>query len=44
MLDDLHFKEQEMKSVGELSQICSQIVLKYLYLARIGRSDIFYGQ
>ena len=29
-----------MKSVGELSKVCSQIVLKCLYLARIGRPDI----
>ena len=29
-----------MKSVGELSQVCSQIVLKCLYLTRIGRQDI----
>ena len=26
--DDLHFKEEEIKSVGELSKVCSQIVLK----------------
>ena len=39
-VDDHHFKEEEMKSVGELSQVCSQIVLKCLYLARIGRPDI----
>ena len=39
-IDDHHFKEEEMKSVGELSQICSQIVLKCLYLARIGRPDV----
>ena len=26
--DDHHFKEEEMKSVRELSQVCSQIVLK----------------
>ena len=38
-IDDLHLKEQ-MKSVGELSQVCSQIVLKCLYWARIGRLDI----
>ena len=25
-IDDHHFKEEEMKSVGELSQVCSQIV------------------
>ena len=29
-----------MKSVGELSHVCSQIVLKCKYLARIGRPDI----
>ena len=40
-IDDHHFKEEEeLKSVGELSQVCSQIVLKCLYLARIGRPDI----
>ena len=39
-IDDHHFKEEEMKSVGELSQVCSQIVLKCLYLSRIGRPDI----
>ena len=38
--DDHHFKEEETKSVGELSKVCSQIVLKRLYLARIGRPDI----
>ena len=38
-IDD-HFKEEETKSVGELSNTCSQIVLKCLYLARIGRPDI----
>ena len=27
-IDDHHFKEEEMKSVGELSQVCSRIVLK----------------
>ena len=31
-IDDHHFKEEEMKSVGELSQVCSQIVLKCLIL------------
>ena len=42
-IDDHHFKEEETKSVGELSQICSQIVLKCLYLARIGRPDILWS-
>ena len=34
-IDDHHFKEEETKSVA-----CSQIVLKCLHLASIGRSDI----
>ena len=42
-IDDHHFKEEEMKSVGELSQVCHQIVLKCLYLARIGRPDILWS-
>ena len=36
-IDDHHFKGEELKSVGELSQVCSQIVLKCSYLARMGR-------
>ena len=42
-LDDHHFKGEELKSVGELSKVCSQIVLKCLYLARIGRPDILWS-
>ena len=42
-IDDHHFKEEEMKSVGELSQVCSLIFLKCLYLARIGRPDILWS-
>ena len=41
-IDDHHFKE-ELKSVGELSQVCCQIVLKCLYLARVGRPDILWS-
>ena len=41
--DDHHFKGEELKSVGELSKVCSQIVLKCLYLARIGRPDILWS-
>ena len=33
-LDDHQFKKEELESVGELSKVCSQIVLKCLYLAR----------
>ena len=42
-IDDHHFKEEELKSVGELSKVCSQIVLKCLNLARIGRRDILWS-
>ena len=38
-IDDHHFKEEETKSVGELSNTCSQIVMKCFYLERIGRPD-----
>ena len=39
-LDDHQFKKEELESVAELSEVCSQIVLKCLYEARIGRPDI----
>ena len=42
-LDDHQFKEEEIGSVGELSTVCSQIVLKCLSLARIGRPDILWS-
>ena len=42
-IDDHHFKEEETKSVGELSNTCSQIVLKCLYLERIGRPDVLWS-
>ena len=35
-LHDHHLKEEELKSVGEFSSVCSQFVLKCLYLERIG--------
>ena len=38
--DDHQFREEENGSGGELSTVCSQTVLKCLYLARIGRPDI----
>ena len=41
-IDDHHFKEK-MKSVGELSQVCSPTVLKCFYLARIGRPDVLWS-
>ena len=42
-LDDHQFKEEQMGSVGELSTVCSQIILKCLYLARIGIPDILWS-
>ena len=39
-VDDHNFKKEELKSVGELSKVCSQIILKCLYMARIGRPDL----
>ena len=42
-MDDHQFREEENESVGELSTICSQIVLKRVYLARIGRPDILWS-
>ena len=39
-LDDHYFKKEELESVGKLSNVCSHIVLKCLYLARIGRPDM----
>ena len=41
-IDDHHFKEEETTSVGELSNICSQIVLKCLNLTRIRKSDFLW--
>ena len=36
-------KKDEMGSFRELYEVCSQIVLKCLYLARIGRPDILWS-
>ena len=43
-IDDHNFKEEEeLKSMGDLSKVCSRIVLKCLFLARIGRPDILWS-
>ena len=39
----INSKEEEMKSVGDMSEVCSQLVLKCLYLARIGRLDVLWS-
>ena len=41
--DDHQFNEEENESVGDLSTVCSQIVLKFLYLARIEKPDILWS-
>ena len=43
-LDDHNFKKEERDTVGELSKVCSNIVLKCLYLARIGRPAILWSE
>ena len=40
---ELAIKQTEQLSVGELSKVCSQIVLKCSQLARIGRLDILWS-
>ena len=42
-LDDDQFKLKEMRSVGESSKVCSQMVLKCLYLARIVGPNILWS-
>ena len=42
-LDDHHFKEEEIGSVGDLSEVCAQIVLKCLYSVQNGRLDILWS-
>ena len=41
-MDDHQVKEED-ESVGELSTVCSQIVLKCLYGARFGRLDVLWS-
>ena len=38
-----NLKEEEIGSLGEVSTVCSQIVVKCLYLARIGSPDILWS-
>ena len=42
-IDDHHSKEEQLKYVGELSEVCSQIDLKCLYLALFGRPEILWS-
>ena len=42
-IHDHQLKEEKNESVVELSTVCSQIVLKCLYFARIGRPDTLWS-
>ena len=42
-IDYNHSKEEETKICWRMSHVCSQMVLKCLYLARIGRFDILWS-
>ena len=42
-LDDRQIKKEELENKGELPEVCSHIVFKCLYLARIGRPDILWS-
>ena len=42
-LDYHQIKKEELENKGELSEVCSHIVLKCLYLVRIGRPDILWS-
>ena len=43
-IDDHHFKEEELKSVGELSKVCSHIVLKMLVFGTYWKTLKINGQ
>ena len=42
-LDDHQMKKEELENKGELPEVCSHIVLRCLYLARIGQPDILWS-
>ena len=42
-IDDRQLREKENGSVGELTTVCSQIVLTCLFLAHVGRPDILWS-
>ena len=42
-IDDHHLKEGRIEIGGRIVKVCFQILLKYLYLARIGKLDILWS-
>ena len=43
-LDGHNFKKEELETIGEMSKVCSRIVLKCMYLSRIGRPVILWSR
>ena len=43
-IDDHHFKEEELKSVGELLKVCSRIVLEMFIFGHVLEDPTFYGK
>ena len=43
LVDEKFVKKEELESVGELWEVSTQIVLKCLYLAQIGKPDILWS-
>ena len=39
-IDNHQFNQEELEPVGEVSKVYSELVLEYLYLARIGTPDV----
>ena len=39
-IDDYQISPEDYETTRELSAVCAQIVLRYLYVARIGRPDL----
>ena len=42
-LDDHQIKKEKLENTGELSEVCSQVVLKCMELARMGGPDILWS-
>ena len=42
-LDDHQIKKEKLENTGELSEVCSQVILKCMELARMGGPDILWS-
>ena len=41
-MEDHQLTRDDVETAGELTDVCAQIVFKYLYLARVGRPHILW--